>query len=305
MTLRVPVAMMVFNRPAHAARVLDAVRAARPARLLVVADGPRRSHPGEAERCAAVRGLFDRVDWPCEVERAWADENLGCRRRLSTGLDWVFDRAEEAIVLEDDCLPDPTFFPYCEELLARYRDESRVMAVTGANFQGRRRRGAGSYYFSRYMHVWGWASWRRAWRHYDVEMRTWPAFRDGGRLAALLGDARAASRWTEILDRTHAGAIGTWDYQWLYAIWAQGGLVATPNVNLVTNIGGGDEATHTQGSSLMGRARQPLAFPLVHPGALAADEAADRFVQRKVFDPTVRARVGAVLQRLLGRRTPP
>ena len=294
--------MLVFNRPGPTARVFEAVRAARPERLLVVADGPRATRQGEADRCNAVRAIFDRVDWPCEVERDFAPENLGCRSRVSSGLDWVFSRAEEAIVVEDDCLPDPTFFQFCDELLARYREDARVMAITGDNFQGGRRRGDASYYFSRYMHVWGWASWRRAWRNYDVTMRTWPERRRTVWLEGLLGDRRASRNWSEIFDRTHVGEIGTWDYQWLYAIWEQGGLIATPNVNLVENIGGGADATHTQGSTLVGLPARPLTLPVVHPDAVVRSDDADRHVEHAVFTPTVRARVGAVLQRLLRRR---
>lgn len=297
-----PVAMIVFNRPEPTARVLEAVRAWRPARLLVVADGPRAARPGEAERCAAVRALFERIDWPCQVEREFAETNLGCRRRVSSGLDWVFSRAEEAIVLEDDCVPHPSFFPYCEALLARFRDEPRVMAITGDNFQGGRRRGEGSYYFSRLMHVWGWASWRRAWRHYDVALRSWPERRGTPWLESVLGDRRAARDWTRILDRTAAGKVDTWDYQWMYAIWSAAGVVATPNVNLVTNVGAGVEATHTLTSPFVGLPAGDVGLPLGHPATLAPDDEADRLVQRAFFTPTLRARVGALAYWVLGRR---
>jgi hypothetical protein len=268
----------------------------------VVADGPRPSRPDDASRCAAVRALFDRIDWPCEVEREFSDTNLGCRRRVSSGLDWVFSRTEEAIVLEDDCLPHPSFFPYCDELLARYRDEPRVMAITGDNFQGGRRRGEGSYYWSRFMHVWGWASWQRAWRHYDVGLRTWPERRGTGWLAEVLGDGRAAGNWTRIFDRTLAGSVDTWDYQWMYAIWSAGGLVATPNVNLVTNIGAGAEATHTLTSPFIGLPARGIELPLRAPPDIAADDDADRLVQRLFFTPTLRARLGALAQWMIGRR---
>lgn len=293
--------MLVFNRPDTTARVLQAIRAARPARLLVVADGPRPSRPEDARRCAEVRALFDAIDWPCEVEREFAAENLGCRRRVASGLDWVFARVPEAIVLEDDCLPDPSFFPFCEELLARYRDEPRVAAVTGNNFQGGRVRGDASYYFSRWPHIWGWASWRRAWRHYDVAVGDWPARARTRWLAEQLGDPRAARHWARVFDAAHAGAVDTWDYQWTYAVWAQRGLVATPNVNLVTNIGFGAGATHTTGPATLAIPSRPIPFPLVHPASVAADDAADRHVQRELFTPTLRARVGAIVYRLLGR----
>jgi hypothetical protein len=298
--LAVPVAMFVFNRPDTTARVLDAVRRVRPRRLLVIADGPRLARDGEAQRCEEVRALFGRIDWQCEVERDFAPQNLGCRSRLSSGLDWVFDRVEEAIVLEDDCLPDPTFFPYCEALLARYRHEPRVMAITGDNFQEGRRRGTASYYFSRFMHVWGWASWRRAWRHYDVTLADWPSRRETGWLEEVLGSVGGARAWKEIFDRTRSGAVDTWDYQWVYAIWAQSGLVATPNVNLVSNIGAGRESTHPGGRARFFHMRtEPMSLPPLAPPAIAADDAADRFVQRMQFTRPLSARLAALVRRVL------
>ncbi|MGC1799486.1 MAG: hypothetical protein WA701_03795, partial [Solirubrobacterales bacterium] len=187
---RTPVAMLIFNRPETTARVFERVREARPPKLLVVADGPRADRPGEAGRCREARAVVEAVDWPCELMTDYSEVNLGCGKRISSGLDWVFDSVEEAIVLEDDCLPHPSFFRFCEELLKRYRAEERVVHVSGDNFQsagraggavGRLLRLAGrswspSYYFSRYAHVWGWASWRRAWSDYDFEMTAW---RDG------------------------------------------------------------------------------------------------------------------------------
>ncbi len=286
MQLRTPVAMMVFSRPETTRRVFEVVRAARPERLLVVADGPRAARPADVERCATVRAIFDAVDWPCVVEREFAAENLGCRRRMASGLDWVFSRCEEAIVLEDDCLPDPSFFPYCEELLERYRDDRRVMAVGGVNFQDGARRGDASYYFSRFVHVWGWATWRRAWQRYDAGMSTWPARRAERYLETFLGSPEAAQYWRGLLDRTYAGEIDTWDYQWLYAVWQECGVVATPNVNLVSNIGAGPEATNTQATNrFFDLPTRPIELPLRHPARVAPDHAADAHVQATMFRP--------------------
>ena len=178
--LETPVAFLVFNRPHTTDKVFSEIAAANPRKLLIVADGPRPDQPGEAERCVAVRAIVDRVDWDCEVLTNYSDINLGCKARISSGLDWVFDTVEEAIVLEDDCLPHPSFFRFCEELLVKYRDDERIAQIGGVNFQSGRRRTNYSYYFSRYAHIWGWATWRRAWRHYDVALKAWPLIRDGG-----------------------------------------------------------------------------------------------------------------------------
>ena len=283
-TARSPVALMIFNRPDTTAEVFARIAAARPGRLFVVADGPRPDVPTDAEACAVTRAITERVDWPCEVRREYAAENLGCGRRVASGIDWVFGQVEEAIILEDDCLPDPTFFPFCDELLARFRDDERVMAISGDNFQAGRMRTDYSYYFSISTHAWGWATWRRAWRHFDLEMRLWPEIRDGRWLADLFPDRHAVRYWTEIFDTMLKRPKDIWDYAWFFACWAQGGLTALPNVNLVSNIGFDDRATHTKVPSP--RAMVPaeaMQFPLRHPPYVVRDMQADRRTQRYFF----------------------
>jgi hypothetical protein len=154
--------------------VFARIAEAKPRRLLVIADGPRSHVPGDAEKCRAVRRLFDRIDWDCDLSINFADTNLGCRKRISSGLDWVFAQSEEAIILEDDCLPVPSFFWYCDELLQKYRDEPRVMTICGSNWL-RETPSNDSYVFTTHCSIWGWATWRRAWRTYDVDLKSWPA----------------------------------------------------------------------------------------------------------------------------------
>src|SRR5215471_798922 len=297
--LDVPIAMLVFNRPEQTRRVFERVRIAQPRRLLVVADGPRQGRTREVELCSETREIFRFVDWDCEVLTNFARENMGCRKRVATGLTWVFDNAEEAIILEDDCLPDISFFPFCQELLIRYRDDQRIMAISGDNFQFGKRRTSDSYYFSRYVHVWGWASWRRAWRHYDDEIRFWPELRDGGWLQDVLGNRRAVAWWTRVYQDVHAGKIDTWDYQWQLAIWAQNGLVVLPNQNLVSNIGFTPQATHTDTESPLAQLPTvPLDFPIRHPSCLIRDVNADTNTQENFYSPSLSRRIKRRLCRL-------
>src|SRR4028118_433764 len=176
--MKTPVVLIIFNRPAQTEKVFEVIRQAKPPKLLVIADGSRAERPGEAEKCAAARAVIDRVDWDCEVFKNYSDVNLGCDPRISSGLNWVFETVEEAIILEDDCVPHPTFFRYCEELLERYRHDARVMNISGQNVLFGRHRTEYSYYFSRYTLCWGWASWRRAWQYFDVDVKLWPEIRD-------------------------------------------------------------------------------------------------------------------------------
>ena len=276
--LRTPVVFLIFNRPSLTARVFAEIARAKPKKLLVVADGPRLDRTGEAEKCEAARAIVERVDWDCEVYRNYSVANLGCKKRVGTGITWAFKQVEEAIILEDDCLPHPTFFQFCEELLNRYRDDERVMHISGSNFQFGQKRTPYSYYFSRYHPIWGWASWRRAWQYYDAKMTLWPTVRESPWLLDILGDATAANSRSRTFDMVHAGQIDTWDYQWTFACWIQNGVAATPNVNLVSNIGFSEDATHTTKlTSLCNCRTEAIKFPLEHPPCVVRQKLADQF----------------------------
>ncbi|MDB5266924.1 MAG: hemolytic protein HlpA-like protein [Parcubacteria group bacterium] len=287
--LSTPVLLIAFNRPETTQKIFNEIRKAGPKKLFLAVDGPRSTQPGEAEKVRTVRDIEKQVDWECEVHTLFREENLGCRLGVSGAITWFFENVDEGIILEDDCLPDPTFFRYCEELLGKHRDDERIMHIGGNNFQGGSHMGA-SYYFSIYPHIWGWATWKRAWKHYDVRMASYPAFKESGQLEEILPNREARTYWLEIFDRYYEGrGKDTWDYQWVYAIWSHRGFSITPKENLVINIGVGRDATHT---------RDPDAFlsrltlgavpsPLVQPTTTALDEAADartfsRFFQRNI-----------------------
>jgi len=283
--LTTPVALFVFNRPETTARVFEAVRTARPRRLFLVADGPRPDRPDEAQRCAAVRDLVERVDWPCQVTRDYAEHNLGSRQRVASGIGKVLEQVEEAILLEDDCVPHPTFFRFAQELLIHHRHDARVGVISGNNFQLHRPRLPASYAYSRYPLTWGWATWRRFWRGYDESLSRWPALREQGWLADVLGDPQAERHWTSIFDRVHRRELDVWDYQLTFLLWAESTLSILPAVNQVTNIGFGTHGTNTRdaGSFLADFPTGDLAFPLSHPAAMARDTAGDQAIEERIF----------------------
>lgn len=301
------VACMVFNRPELSAAMLARVAAVRPRTLLVVADGARPERDGEAEQCAAVRKLFEQIDWPCEVITNYADQNLGCRKRLSSGIDWIFEQVDEAIILEDDCITDESFFRFCDELLHKYRHEPKVMHISGTSFQFGRRYGSSSYIFSRYPHIWGWATWKRAWQHYDLSMRLWRETADRARFLEQFEDRAERNFWETVWNASSRAELDTWDYQWCFACRAQQGLAITPQVNLVSNIGFGKQSTHTKLVSLFSNIpRSKLQFPLEHPTEIAAHRLADAYVGRLQFSERRSLRRMALLgdafvRRLWGR----
>lgn len=278
MTLRSPILFLVFNRPDTTERVFEAIRRARPPRLYVAADGPRASRPTEAERCEAVRRIATAIDWPCEVFTLFRTENLGCKRAVSSAITWFFEHEPEGIILEDDCVPEPSFFPYCDELLERYRDDPRVMCVSGDNFISGAWKPDASYYFSKFVHIWGWASWRRAWNLYDVDIRDWQQQDKTAQLERWMpGERRAQAQWRDCFDGVAGGRIDTWDYQWVYTCWRHGSMSALPAVNLISNIGFGADATHTVSpeSKLAGLPVESLPQPLRHPTTVEANRWAD------------------------------
>ncbi len=285
--LNTPVCFLIFNRPEITNRVFQAIRVAKPPQLFVVADGARTERPGEKEKCLAAREIINHVDWDCEVLTNFSDANLGCRKRVSSGLDWLFSHIDEAIILEDDCLPHPTFFRFCETLLHRYRDDPRIMLISGQNLQLGQKRRHYSYYFSRYNHCWGWASWKRAWQHYDDSMKLWPKVRDEHWLYDLLENEHAFRYWSATFQRLYEG-FDTWDYPWLFACWINQGLTVLPNVNLVSNLGFGAEATHTKNPDtiLANMAVEEILFPLKHPPFVIRDTQADKFTESNYYSGT-------------------
>ena len=274
-----PILFLIFKRPDVTAQVLAAIRQAQPTKLYIAADGERPDKEGEAEKVAQTRELvLSGIDWPCEVKTLFRDANLGCRMAVSSAIDWFFEQEEAGIILEDDCLPDQSFFRFCEELLEYYRHDTRVMAISGDNFQQGQQRGQYSYYFSQLPHCWGWASWRRAWSMYHVaiehfeEIMAEPSYREFTH-HALFNQFRYAN-----FVKTYQKEIDTWDYLWGFTNHVNHGLAILPQKNLVQNIGFGAEATHTTGKASKYRTEaEALEFPLCHPPYICLHKAADTF----------------------------
>ncbi|MDE5120028.1 MAG: class I SAM-dependent methyltransferase, partial [Trichodesmium sp. St19_bin1] len=255
-----------------------------PPQLLVIADAPRPDKPGEVEKCIAARKIVDLVDWKCEVLTNYAEVNLGCRERIYSGLNWAFSLVESAIILEDDCVPHLTFFRFCQELLDIYQDNNKVMAISGDNFQFGYNPIEYSYYFSRYLHCWGWATWRRAWKNYDNQMQLWPKLRDSKWLENILQDSHAVQYWSKIFQNNYQGFY-SWAYAWIFACWNHHSLIILPKVNLVSNIGFIPTATHTKdvNSKFANMSTEEMIFPLNHPSSIIRNIEADEFTEKTMF----------------------
>jgi hypothetical protein len=275
----VPVVFLIFRRPDLTAQVFERIRTAKPSRLLVVADGPRNEE--EAELCYEARKITEEVDWNCEVLRNYSDINLGCRNRVSSGLTWAFEQVEEAIILEDDCLPHPSFFSFCSQLLDLYRNDNRVFSICGSNFQEGIKRGDGDFYFSRHADPWGWATWRRSWQFYDNEMKLWPLFKKNQRIQDIFSNVVQQKYWTTIFDGLYyLNTPDSWFYRWQLSGWINNSLSIWPNFSLISNIGYGDDSTHYKSRGRFSDLSlyKGILDTLDHPSFMIADYAADYYL---------------------------
>lgn len=301
MSFDTPVLLLFFNRPDLAAKVFARVREVRPSRLFLAVDGPREDRAGEADLVKQNEAFAAAVDWPCEVSTLSRESNLGCGPAVSKAITWFFSEVESGIILEDDCVPARSFFPFAAELLERYKDDDRVMMINGTSYLPETIETRHSYYFSRFGNIWGWASWRRAWNCYDYELSRWPHDETAQNRLREFG---ALPRWH--INRNFAlskkGIINTWDYQWEHAILAHDGMVVAPVKNLVSNVGFDERATHTFNGDdgRAGLSYAAVEFPLSHPPKVEVDEGLDGdYRKRFLMSPAMLAK--AILRKI-GKR---
>ena len=275
-----PILFLVFNRPETTRSTFELIRRMQPEHLYIAADGPRENVEGESNRCMLVRELISNgIDWPCHVKYLYRSNNLGCGRAVREAITWFFSQVEYGIILEDDCLPNTSFFKFCSEMLDLYKDNERVFHITGSNFQSGKKIGYGDYYFSEFIHVWGWASWRRAWDHYDSEMAGYYDMRNTHPQRKLLP-------WSQF-DEVYNGSIDTWDMQWFFTCLKHNALSIVPNYSLIKNVGFTDAwATHTnfkEPEYIRKAIQMELNFPLKHPRRVQSNKTADKYTALKVF----------------------
>ena len=304
MSLKTPIAFIIFNRPDLTSIVFERIREARPDILYVIADGPRSSHPDDISKCSTTRMIVDEgVDWPCEVLKNYSDENLGCGMRVSSGIDWVFDNVDEAIILEDDCLPHISFFDFTKELLIKYENNTRVMHIGGTSWNPSSLPKSDSYFFTAYPISWGWATWKRAWAHYDFNMKSWRNKMNQSELYSPFSTDIEKKRRKQIWNQTYDGQIDTWDYQWLYSIRSQNGICISPRKNLIKNIGLRSDGTHTLSADhpLGNLPVSSVDIPLTHPAKIIRNAKADEIYEAMAsgFRITRLSRFKRLLRKLL------
>lgn len=280
-----PVLLLVFNRPATTRAVFNQIKKAKPSKLFIAADAARGGIAGEQSLCEEVKLVVSEIDWPCDVHHLYRTQHLGCKTAVSSAITWFFEQVDEGIILEDDCLPSLSFFSFCTAMLHRYRNEKALFHINGNNFQRAMQRGEGSYYYSKYTHVWGWATWKRAWSQYHLELKNWEIFKESKEYENLFSSAAENKFWTKKFEKYHHNPMinNYWSLQWLYACWYYGGMSITPQKNLVTNIGfGGGTNTKIVLNHLIIKAEE-MAPPYSKPRDQTIDKEADAFTFANIF----------------------
>ena len=285
-----PVLLIVFNRLDTTLKVLEKIRKAKTKRLYVAADGPR--NPEEAQKCNEVRNaIVNQIDWDCSLQTLFRDKNLGCKLGASQAITWFFENEPEGIILEDDCLPADSFFGLCSQLLEKYRYDERVGHISGSNDQCGDIRGDGSYYFSALTGVWGWAGWRRVWKDYDVEMKSYPLFEQLNYLEKMPSHAPFLAYWRHKF-KTHCEnpELNSWAFQYAYLNVINNRLSINPNVNLTSNIGcSTTEAAHAAPDNPAANRKLEELYEMKHPTFILPDIVADINAQNFEFTlPTLK-----------------
>lgn len=281
MRFKTPILFLGFNRPDTTKQVLRVLEKLQPDILYVAIDGPRKNVPGDLKKCDEVKVLFDSLNWSCAVHKRFLDQNLGCGFAVSSAITWFFENVEEGIIIEDDCIPDISFFYYCASLLEYYRANENIFHIGGNNYQDGIKRGNGDYYFSIFPHIWGWATWRRAWLKYSIIVPEKLSMRQRN----FVKSRRIIQTFDKKFMAVRSNRIDTWDYQWQYWCWYYNGLSITPNINLVSNIGFGIDSTHTkqENSIQSNMPSHPINRELKHPSVIKINKKADRYTFNKIF----------------------
>lgn len=295
-----PILLIIFNRPDKVKRLINSLRTIKPSTIFISADGPRDSVPNDKERCAEARLAISEIDWPCTLHTNFHKKNTGADFGPEKAINWFFEHVEEGIILEDDCIPHPDFFNFAETMLSTYRKNDQIMMISGNNFQNGIKRSDGSYYFSKYPSTWGWASWKRAWKYYDTKTSHYSDFIKKKKIDTICQTSIEKKFWLKFFDQIHNGKLEHWDVKWLFAIWNNGGISITPNVNLVQNIGFGKDATHTFNEKEKVMVVKTTALnTIIHPTKIYINKEADAYLFKHVYEFTLIKKILYLKQILL------
>lgn len=292
-----PLVLIAFNRPDLLRQQLEIVRAHYRGTIYAIVDGPRSNKPGEANKVIEVLQQFEALGKDFTVILNKSTENLGCYRRIKSGLDWVFEQTDQAIILEDDCMPSPQWFGFATEMLNRYAVDERIYSISGTNLFPNLTPPNQSYFFSRYHNCWGWATWSRAWKDFIDSQEEWLAIRNTKTFRGMFRNYRSFWYWRQIFDRTYGGEINSWFYRWMLSCWMQSSLSIHAHANLISNIGDGVEATKTKNMKELKKPIRVIELPFIHEKYLINNKIFDINLENKIYSKSAFNRLKWIIQK--------
>ena len=300
---KIPVVVIIFNRPDKTKILYESLKYYKPSKLLIISDGPRNSFKDEKEKVAQSRKVFEKIDWECEVLFNISETNLGCRERIISGLNWVFDREEKAIILEDDCIPSEEFFTFMELMLSKYQANKKISSVCGTNFLPDWSKTKDSYLYSKYCHVWGWGTWKDRWEKIDFNLDRLDEIKKTKFLKGYLGTFRAYLYWHWIFNNVKKKKIDSWAYIWNFTNFINKSISIIPVTNLLSNIGIGKDSSHTRSLPYKyitaQESKKKLQFPLKYPSNLLLDSEYDFKVEDTIFSKSIYNRFLWIIRKLI------
>ncbi len=298
--IKTPVVLICFNRPILTKKVFKQIKKKKPSKLFIIMDGPRHKYSEDLKNIKKVKKIFREINWKCKVYKDYAKENLGLKRRVVTGLNWVFKKVDKAIILEDDCYPTDNFFTFCESMLNFYKDNKKVLAITGNNFQTAPIDNK-SYYFSKYSHIWGWATWRSTWDLFNDEEKYIRKFLNSKKFKRINKIVDEQNYWKSMYYQIKRGSLKSWAFYFLINIWKKDGLTVTPNKNLIINLGINNISSSNKNDPNLkiNLSKTDIKFPLTHPEIIKVNETADNKVFYSIYKKNIQTRMKNKIKKMI------
>ena len=285
MQLTTPILFLTYKRFDTAKKVFDSIKKAQPKKLYFVSNAPKNNDFEEYKKISKVRSLVDQIDWDCNVITLFREEYLDVKQSITNSIDWFFLLEEKGIILEDDCVPVQSFYTFCQDLLSYYENDNEVYSIGGCCFFEDLNLPENEYRFSKHAYIWGWATWRRAWKKYDLKMSQWPNYKNTKSFKSIFRNKLIRYYWINIFNSVYRGQINTWDYQWVYSVWLNNGITIIPNRNLITNIGFGNDSnfTNDKNSIEANMKVSEVKFPLKHIDNKIINSIDQKYVEKYIY----------------------
>jgi hypothetical protein len=298
---KTPILFLIFNRPKLTKQVFAEIKKIKPKQLYIAADGPRKNKLNDKEKCKETRKIINDISWNCEIKTFFREENLGCEKAVSSAITWFFKNVEQGIILEDDVLPDQSFFFFCQKLLSKYKNNKKVFNISGHLYENKIKNLKESYYFSKYFDCWGWATWADRWNiYFDPKMSNFPLFLKN-RNKNIFNLRIIEKNWVNFFKKTYNNEIDGWSQIWIFNCLYNQGITCLPEVNLIKNVGFGGDATHTKNNPLNNAhllKRNKINFPLIHPKKLKINKKADKQNNKNRFNINFKRRIVFFLKKI-------